>query len=94
MSLPIRQGELWKGSPPPSKKFGKALATIKYRYEQTMTLLGRPEALLADFLVSLLPRFDLAPLFISHMYSDDSEEDWSKGKGTWNPASSSTGVAR
>lgn len=29
MSLPIRQGRLFPKSPPPSKKFGKALATIK-----------------------------------------------------------------
>ena len=31
MSLPIRQGKLFPNSPPPSKKFGKSLATIKVR---------------------------------------------------------------
>lgn len=31
MSLPIRQGKLFPNSPPPSKKFGRSLATIKYR---------------------------------------------------------------
>lgn len=33
MSLPIRQGRLFPDSPPPSKKFGDSLATIKYRCE-------------------------------------------------------------
>lgn len=30
-SLPIRQGKLFPNSPPPSKKFGRSLGTIKYR---------------------------------------------------------------
>ena len=30
MSLPIRQGPLWRGPEKPSKKFGRHLATIKY----------------------------------------------------------------
>lgn len=29
LSLPIRQGKLFPDSPPPSKKFGKSLGTIK-----------------------------------------------------------------
>ncbi|KAJ9122086.1 hypothetical protein QFC24_004313 [Naganishia onofrii] len=33
MSLPIRQGSLFPFSPPPSKKFGRSLATIKYRFD-------------------------------------------------------------
>lgn len=32
MSLPIRQGKLFPSAPPPSKKFGKHCATIKYRF--------------------------------------------------------------
>ena len=30
MSLPVRQGPLWRGPEKPSKKFGRHLATIKY----------------------------------------------------------------
>jgi hypothetical protein len=33
MSLPIRQGALFPSSPPKSKKFGRSLATIKYRFD-------------------------------------------------------------
>ena len=33
MSLPIRQGKLFPNAPPPSKKFGRNLATIKYRFD-------------------------------------------------------------
>jgi hypothetical protein len=33
MSLPIRHGKLFPNSPPPSKKFGRSLATIKYRFD-------------------------------------------------------------
>ncbi|KAJ9091641.1 hypothetical protein QFC19_009011 [Naganishia cerealis] len=33
MSLPIRQGSLFPFTPPPSKKFGRSLATIKYRFD-------------------------------------------------------------
>jgi hypothetical protein len=29
MSLPIRQGKMFPDSPPPSKKFGRSLGTIK-----------------------------------------------------------------
>lgn len=32
MSLPIRQGQLFPSAQPPSKKFGKHCATIKYRF--------------------------------------------------------------
>lgn len=32
MSLPIRQGKLFPSAQPPSKKFGKHCATIKYRF--------------------------------------------------------------
>jgi hypothetical protein len=32
MSVPIRQGKLFPSAKPPSKKFGKHLATIKYRF--------------------------------------------------------------
>ncbi|WVF69291.1 hypothetical protein IAT40_004067 [Kwoniella sp. CBS 6097] len=54
-SLPIRQGKLFPDSPPPSKKFSKSLATIKYR-------------------------FDLRPLYVSHIYPQVSKELWSQGK--------------
>lgn len=33
LSLPIRQGKLFPASPPPSKKFGRSLGTIKYRFD-------------------------------------------------------------
>lgn len=33
MSLPIRQGKLFPKSPPPHRKFGRSLATIKYRFD-------------------------------------------------------------
>lgn len=33
MSLPIQQGKMFPNSPPPSKKFGRTLATIKYRLD-------------------------------------------------------------
>ncbi|KAK4684426.1 hypothetical protein P7C73_g5753, partial [Tremellales sp. Uapishka_1] len=55
MSLPIRQGKLFPDSPPPSKKFGRSLGTIKYR-------------------------FDLAPIFVSHIYSQVSKELWAGGQ--------------
>lgn len=57
LSLPIRQGKLFPRSPPPSKKFGRSVATIKYR-------------------------FDIAPLFISHIYPQYDKDDWSRGQGT------------
>ncbi|CDZ98518.1 Uncharacterized conserved protein [Phaffia rhodozyma] len=57
MTLPIRQGRLFPNSPPPSKKFGKAMATFKYR-------------------------FDLSPLFISHLYRYESKADWESGEGS------------
>lgn len=31
LALPIRQGNLWPGARPPSEKFGRHLATMKYR---------------------------------------------------------------
>ncbi|KAM0789695.1 hypothetical protein ACM66B_006555 [Microbotryomycetes sp. NB124-2] len=57
MSLPIRQGKLFPSAQPPSKKFGKHCATIKYR-------------------------FSLAPLFISHMYRQESWQEWANGETT------------
>ncbi|ORX40254.1 golgi-body localization protein domain-domain-containing protein [Kockovaella imperatae] len=54
-SLPIRQGKLFPDSPPPSKKFGKSLGTIKYR-------------------------FDLAHVFVSHVYAQVVPELWAEGK--------------
>lgn len=57
MSLPIRQGKLFPLNRPSSKKFGRSLATIKYR-------------------------FDIAPLFISHIYPQYSKDDWIQGRGT------------
>lgn len=33
LSLPIRQGKLFPASPPPSRKFGRSLGTIKYRID-------------------------------------------------------------
>lgn len=53
---PIRQGPAFPDSPVASKKFGKSLATIKYRC-------------------------DIAPIYLSHLYSVYSEELWSKGLG-------------
>lgn len=32
LALPIRQGKLWSVSRPPSEKFGRHLATLKYRF--------------------------------------------------------------
>lgn len=55
MSLPIRQGKLFPDSPPPSKKFGRSLGTIKYR-------------------------FDLQPVYVSHMYEQISRQLWDQGK--------------
>ncbi|KAG8856771.1 hypothetical protein FRB96_006274 [Tulasnella sp. 330] len=55
MHLPIRQGRLYPGSRLPSPKFGRHLATIKYK-------------------------LSLSPLFISHMYKQDSPEQWREGE--------------
>ena len=55
MSLPIRQGSLFPHAPPPSKKFGRSLGTIKYR-------------------------FDLAPVYLSHMYTQVDKDLWVQGK--------------
>jgi hypothetical protein len=33
MNLPIRQGKLFPKAPPPHRKFGRSLATIKYRFD-------------------------------------------------------------
>jgi hypothetical protein len=55
MSLPIRQGKLFPDSPPPSKKFGRSLGTIKYR-------------------------FDLQPVYVSHMYEQKSRQLCDQGK--------------
>ncbi|WVQ80568.1 hypothetical protein IAT38_002673 [Cryptococcus sp. DSM 104549] len=55
MSLPIRQGKLFPDSPPPSKKFGRSLGTIKYR-------------------------FDLKPVYISHVYSQVSKDHPGTGR--------------
>ncbi|TYJ58899.1 hypothetical protein B9479_000331 [Cryptococcus floricola] len=55
MSLPIRHGSLFPDSPPPSKKFGRSLGTMKYR-------------------------FDLRPVYISHMYFQVSKDHSATGK--------------
>ncbi|WVQ72821.1 hypothetical protein IAR50_002381 [Cryptococcus sp. DSM 104548] len=55
MSLPIRHGSLFPDSPPPSKKFGRSLGTMKYR-------------------------FDLRPVYISHMYFQVSKDHSTNGK--------------
>lgn len=68
MSLPIRQGRMFPDSPPPSKKFGRSLGTIKVGF----TIDGCQ----ADSQY----RFDLAPVYISHMYSQASKNMWSTGK--------------
>jgi hypothetical protein len=57
MSLPIRQGPLFPEAQVQSPKFGRHLATLKYR-------------------------FDLAPLFISHVYPQDIRADWAPGRTT------------
>ncbi|MCO5556532.1 hypothetical protein L7F22_010081 [Adiantum nelumboides] len=54
LSLPIRQGKLFPGSLAQSPKFGRHLATIKYR-------------------------FDISPLFISHLYPQQDKSDWANG---------------
>ncbi|KDQ20607.1 hypothetical protein BOTBODRAFT_124283 [Botryobasidium botryosum FD-172 SS1] len=57
LSLPIRQGKLFIGARPPSKKFGRHLATLKYR-------------------------FSLSPLFITHVYRQESPAGWKNGAST------------
>ncbi|KAL7425083.1 Protein SABRE [Cryptotrichosporon argae] len=58
MSLPIRQGKAFPESGPPSKKFGRSLGTIKYR-------------------------FNLAPVYVSHFYSQVSQDLWNQGKAQY-----------
>lgn len=57
LGLPIRQGSLFPEAQAQSPKFGRHLATLKYR-------------------------FDLSPLFITHLYPQNIRKDWAKGKTT------------
>ena len=66
-SLPIRQGRLFPDSPPNSKKFGRSLGTMKVR---------RLSSLAANWQY----RFDLAPVYVSHVYQQVSQELWAAGK--------------
>ena len=66
-SLPIRQGKLFPDSPPSSKKFGRSLGTIKVR---TLSLLE----------ANWQYRFDLAPVYVSHVYQQISQDLWAAGK--------------
>jgi hypothetical protein len=72
MSLPIRQGKLFPNSPPPSKKFGRSLGTIKVNYFHVQGSRA--------MLTSHQYRFDLAPVYLSHMYQQISQNLWAAGK--------------
>jgi hypothetical protein len=54
LSLPIREGKLFPGTESQSPKFGRYLATIKYR-------------------------FDISPMYITHVYIQDARSDWARG---------------